>query len=163
MTKDVARRASGAERFLKAIMLAAGFVGLVALMRQTDEQPRLTDAPVISQEPAVQSPVIRVLSDANGIYTAELVTKMTDGLAHIVSKRVGSSGTTYTKRECKCAAATYRTLGSGDTLDRMQSSPMDPKHTPLVMGPDGMGSSAFHVCQYACAAIGSRLKRINAQ
>lgn len=140
----------------RALLLMAAFVLLVVLMRDLEHAPPLSaDAnPGVSSHEPASGPVIRVPAEPQAVYTAELVTKMTDGLAHIVTKRVGPAGTTFTKRECRCGAATVRTLGAGETLDQMQSSPMDPKHSGLVTG-----ASAFHACEYACAAIGSRLDR----
>jgi hypothetical protein len=147
---------------VKVFVCLAGLVGLMAVLGGKPNERSLETLSDQATAPALSfssAHVISVPSDKTGSYTAELVTEMKQGLAHVVSKRVGPSGTSYTKRECRCGDATSRTLGSGETIDQMQASPMDPRHTPLMMDRDGMGSSAFHVCEHACAAIGYRLDR----
>jgi hypothetical protein len=50
----------------------------------------------------------------------------------IVTKRVGSSGTSYSKRLYDCANSTVKYLGSGDTLADMANSKPDKKMAPIV-------------------------------
>jgi TM2 domain-containing membrane protein YozV len=117
----------------------------------------LTDVASPPPAPALQE--IGVPSDMTGRYYAQSIKKIKPGLVRIVSQRDGPSGTIFTHRECGCATATYRTLGTGDTIKEMTASPADPGMSKLVMGRDGVGSSSFHVCEHACSAIGSRLDR----
>lgn len=63
----------------------------------------------------------------------------------IVTKRVGSSGTSYSKRLYNCKDNTVKYLGSGDTLAAMGSSKPDPNMGPIVQG-----SIAYFVGQQAC-------------
>ena len=50
----------------------------------------------------------------------------------IVTRRVGSSGTTYSKRIYNCLHRTVKYLGSGDTLAEMNASNPDPKMASIV-------------------------------
>ena len=50
----------------------------------------------------------------------------------IVTKRVGSSGTSYSKRLYNCTNNTVKYLGTGDTLAEMAQSKADPKMAPIV-------------------------------
>ena len=50
----------------------------------------------------------------------------------IVTKRIGSSGTSYSKRIYNCSNNTVKYLGSGDTLADMAQSKPDPKMAPIV-------------------------------
>ncbi len=50
----------------------------------------------------------------------------------IVTKRVGSSGTSYSKRIYNCSNNTVKYLGSGDTLAEMARSKPDPKMAPII-------------------------------
>lgn len=50
----------------------------------------------------------------------------------IVTKRVGSSGTSYSKRLYNCSNNTVKYLGTGDTLAEMARSKADPKMSPIV-------------------------------
>ena len=52
----------------------------------------------------------------------------------IVTRRTGSSGTTFSRREVDCASRTWRSLGTGDTKEQMNAGPADPKMTELVQG-----------------------------
>ncbi|WP_411726455.1 hypothetical protein [Methyloglobulus sp.] len=63
----------------------------------------------------------------------------------IVTKRVGSSGTGYSKRLYNCADNTVKYLGTGDSLEAMNKSNPDPK-----MGSISEGSIAYYVGFEAC-------------
>lgn len=63
----------------------------------------------------------------------------------IVTKRVGSSGTSYSKRLYNCADSTVKYLGTGDSLAAMAASRADPNMGPIVQG-----SIAYYVGVEAC-------------
>ncbi len=63
----------------------------------------------------------------------------------IVTKRTGSSGTSYSKRLYDCSNGTVKYLGSSDSLDSMKRSKPDPKMGPIVEG-----SIAYYVGLEAC-------------
>lgn len=50
----------------------------------------------------------------------------------IVTKRVGSSGTSYSKRLYNCSNNTVKYLGTGDTPAEMAQSKPDPHMAPIV-------------------------------
>ncbi|TXD43108.1 hypothetical protein TR80_009645 [Xanthomonas campestris] len=50
----------------------------------------------------------------------------------IITKRVGSSGTSYSKRLYNCSNNTVKYLGTGDTLSDMARSKPDPNMGPIV-------------------------------
>ncbi|MFA6741012.1 MAG: hypothetical protein WCR78_05915 [Arcobacteraceae bacterium] len=55
-------------------------------------------------------------------------------LRTIVTKRVGSSGTTYSKRLYSCKNNTVKYLGTGDSIDAMNKSKEDVNMSPIVSG-----------------------------
>lgn len=63
----------------------------------------------------------------------------------IVTKRVGSSGTTYSKRLYNCKYGNVKYLGSGPTLSAMETSRPDPDMASIVEG-----SIAYYVGIEAC-------------
>lgn len=63
----------------------------------------------------------------------------------IVTRRIGSSGTTYSRRLYNCNDNTVKYLGTGDSIVAMNNSRPDPKMTPIVEG-----SIAYYVGRYAC-------------
>ncbi|BDO08206.1 hypothetical protein ACSZOL_22835 [Aeromonas hydrophila] len=63
----------------------------------------------------------------------------------IVTKRTGSSGTSYSKRLYNCTDSTVKYLGSGDSLAEMESSGADQDMAPIVQG-----SIAYYVGVEAC-------------
>ena len=63
----------------------------------------------------------------------------------IVTKRVGSSGISYSKRLYDCNDSTVKYLGTGDSLAAMAASRAD-----LNMGPVVQGSIAYYVGVEAC-------------
>jgi hypothetical protein len=50
----------------------------------------------------------------------------------IVTKRVGSSGTSYSKRLYNCSNKTVKYLGTGDSPAEMAQSKPDPNMAPIV-------------------------------
>lgn len=63
----------------------------------------------------------------------------------IVTKRVGSSGASYSKRLYNCNNSTVKYLGTGDSLTEMAASKADPNMAPIVPG-----SIAYYVGIEAC-------------
>lgn len=63
----------------------------------------------------------------------------------IVTKRVGSSGTSYSRRLYNCKDATVKYLGTGDSIAAMNASKPDPNMGPIVTG-----SIAYYVGREAC-------------
>ncbi len=63
----------------------------------------------------------------------------------IVTKRMGSSGTSYSKRLYDCSNATFKYLGTGETMAEMANSKPDSKMSPIVSG-----SIADYVGRQAC-------------
>lgn len=63
----------------------------------------------------------------------------------IVTKRVGSSGTSYSKRIYNCTDSTVKYLGTGDSSEAMHKSNPDPNMGPIVQG-----SIAYYVGLEAC-------------
>ncbi len=85
-----------------------------------------------------------VPTDAKAKYTIlEIVGKWPNRT--IVTKRVGSSGASYSKRLYNCSNNTVKYLGSGDTLANMAHSEPDPKMAPVVLQ-----SIADYVGRQAC-------------
>ena len=66
-------------------------------------------------------------------------------LRTIVTRREGSSGTTYSKRIYNCYAQAVKYLGTGSTLEEMNKSKPDPTMSPIVAG-----SIAYYVGVEAC-------------
>lgn len=64
----------------------------------------------------------------------------------LVTKRVGSSGTSYSRREFDCAAHTFRYLGDGDSIEEMNASTPDAEMSPLVDG-----SISDYIGRVACS------------
>jgi hypothetical protein len=74
---------------------------------------------------------LRIPTDAKASYTI-LETEGTWPNRTIVTKRVGSSGTTYSKRLYNCSNSTVKYLGTGDSLAEMARSKADPKMASIV-------------------------------
>jgi hypothetical protein len=63
----------------------------------------------------------------------------------LTTKRVGASGTSFSKRVFDCKANTFKYLGDGDTIEEMNRSKPGEKMSPLVEG-----SIAWHLWKHAC-------------
>lgn len=87
---------------------------------------------------------LAIPTDAKAKYTIlEIGGKWPDRT--IVTKRVGSSGTSYSERIYNCSNNTVKYLGNGDTLTDMRRSNPDPKMAPIVQR-----SIADYVGRQAC-------------
>jgi hypothetical protein len=95
--------------------------------------------------PAVSgAATLHVPSDSKATYT--ILARDTSGNERtITTKRVGSSGTSYSRRLYNCADRTVKYLGSGETLDQMRASQPDPRMGSIVKG-----SIADYVGAEAC-------------
>ncbi|WAP65398.1 hypothetical protein OZ911_08365 [Pseudomonas fortuita] len=95
--------------------------------------------------PAVSvAATLHVPSDPKAAYT--ILARDTSGNERtITTKRVGSSGTSYSRRLYNCADRTVKYLGSGETLEQMKASQPDPRMGPIVSG-----SIADYVGAEAC-------------
>ena len=65
----------------------------------------------------------------------------------LVTKRIGPSGTSFSKKEFDCSTGTFRYLGDGDTLEEMRRSAPEPSMAPLVEG-----SISYYHWRHACRA-----------
>jgi hypothetical protein len=63
----------------------------------------------------------------------------------IITKRTGSSGTSYSKRLYNCANSTAMYLGTGDSMAEMENSKPDPGMSPILER-----SIAYYVGIEAC-------------
>lgn len=68
-----------------------------------------------------------------------------NGKVTIVTKRIGSLGTSYSKRLVDCNNKTFMYLGEGDSLEEMKKSKPDTKMSPLAPG-----SISTYVANAAC-------------
>ncbi len=88
-----------------------------------------------------------VPSDANARYALLRVEKGEGGRIIATTRREGSSGTSFARREIDCTALTFRYVGEGDTLDQAnQPAPNPGEMADLVEGAISDVASKF-----ACA------------
>ena len=88
--------------------------------------------------------VISVPTDSKAKYYL-LEKSEANGRVTIVTKRIGSLGTSYSKRLVDCNNKTFMYLGEGDSVEEMKSSKPDVKMTPLTPG-----SISTYVANAAC-------------
>ena len=95
--------------------------------------------PVIAAEVAIKVP-----SDPKAKYYA--LEKSGKGAERVIlTKRVGPSGTSYSKRLYNCANNTFKYLADADTLDGLVKSKPEPRMSELVEG-----SISYYVGREAC-------------
>lgn len=87
---------------------------------------------------------MRIPTDPKATYTI-LEKDMNGSMATIVTKREGPAGTTYSKRLYDCSSWTVKYLGTGESLEQMNSSAADPGMSPI-----GDETIAYYVGQKAC-------------
>ncbi|UAL42837.1 hypothetical protein K8B83_18780 [Shewanella inventionis] len=87
---------------------------------------------------------LNIPSDPKASYTVLEKSRSGDE-AIIVTKRVGSSGTSFSKRLYNCSNETVKYIGSGETIDSMNASKPDAKMAPIFEK-----SIAYYVGKEAC-------------
>ncbi|EIV6183939.1 hypothetical protein L9H89_003680 [Klebsiella aerogenes] len=93
---------------------------------------------------AFATEVMKIPSDPKGTYTI-LEKDMNGSMATIVTKREGPAGTTYSKRLYDCSSWTVKYLGTGESLEQMNSSEADKGMSPI-----GDETIAYYVGRRAC-------------
>ncbi len=100
---------------------------------------------------------ISVPSDQKATYEVVELTSKPNGHGFILTKRTGSSGASFSLRECACGTNTFRYLGNGDTEQQARRVQSPPSQFAILIGKSGgMGSISFYVCEHACGRLGSR-------
>lgn len=135
------------------VTIFVGTIVVVWLMSKLQSQPTaqvsdLTAAqsvPVIAPSRVAPSAgdAISVPSDPGATYS--LVSIDGRNPVIVVTKRIGKSGQSFSKREIHCNNQTWRYLGTGDNIDAMNASRAAPELSVALEG-----SIAWHVVQYAC-------------
>ena len=97
--------------------------------------------------PAVTSPEpIVVPSDPGATYELIEWRRMPNGHRMAMTKRVGPSGTTFTRREIDCQGMRFRYLGEGDSLEEARLD-----RPSVDLGPLTPESISTYVSQHVCA------------
>ena len=86
-------------------------------------------------------------ADPNASYSLLSVTKGKGGNIIAMTRRTGSSGTSYSNREIDCGSQLARYLGEGDTREEAEK----PAPNPGEMATLVEGSSTWAAVQAACA------------
>ncbi|MBI2278187.1 MAG: hypothetical protein HYU74_12605 [Dechloromonas sp.] len=91
---------------------------------------------------------LAVPSDASAKYWLMYKDTGKSPIRTIVTRRVGSSGTSWSRRQYNCADYTVRYLGTGDTREQMDKSKPDQKMTNVLPG-----AIADHIGREACTGF----------
>lgn len=90
-----------------------------------------------------------VPSDPRAKYTVLDVNPLGNDKVEVVTKRIGPSGTSHSKRLIDCAVWTFKYTGDADTYEGMQKPLPD-----SPMGPLTDQSISWYVAKHACSAAG---------
>jgi hypothetical protein len=136
-------------------ILALTLGATVAACSQSPEE-KAFDTPSADEIPAPQGmPTgsaasgmpFNVPSDMNARYSLLSVTKGKGGNIVATTRREGSSGTSFARREIDCAAQTYRYIGEGDTLLEANQPVPNPGEMATLVD----GSISDVTVKFACA------------
>lgn len=84
---------------------------------------------------------------AGGRYHLLMVEEMENGNLEVLTRRNGSSGTSYSRREINCSAPrSYRYLGDGDTRTEAEADAPNPGDMSELVS----GSISSDVAEYVC-------------
>lgn len=131
---------SGYQRFISAgdiltILEEEISDGIQTVWNQYCIKPNLELQKNLTNTTKEGTPIV-ISSDTAKYFVLEKNMKVNNNkdLRSIVTKRVGSSGVSYSKRLYDCKNNTVKYLGSGDTIEQMNKSKEDVKMSPIVNG-----------------------------
>jgi hypothetical protein len=106
------------------------------------------DSPALP--PTAEGEPVSVPSDPGATYRLLRWSRLPNGNLEAVTRRDGSSGTSFARREIDCRAMTFRYLGEGDTLEQaLADSP-----NPGQMGELTSQSISTYVSEFVCRKAG---------
>lgn len=122
--------------------------GIVEVWNKLCVKPNLELQANLESTPNEGTPIV-IKSDIGKYFVLEKNLKVNSNkdLRSIVTKRVGSSGTTYSKRLYDCKNNTVKYLGTGDSIDAMNKSKEDANMSPIFTG-----SIAYEVGLIICSS-----------
>ena len=97
-------------------------------------------------EVEVEGELIPVESDPRATYQLLSWSEMPNGHREALTRRNGSSGTSYARREIDCAGKRFRYLGEGDTRQEAEAKMQNPGE----MGELVPGSISSEVSEFVC-------------
>jgi hypothetical protein len=97
--------------------------------------------------PTTEGFAISAPSDPGADYRILSIKRRPNGNLEVVSRRDGSSGTSFARREIDCESETYRYLGEGDTRKGAETDGPNPGPMTAITG----SSASSDVLRAACA------------
>jgi len=110
----------------------------------TDNEASFTTSP--APPPEEEGTPYSAPADPNATYSLLSVKPVKGGNIIAMTRRVGSSGTSYSNREIDCGAQLARYIGEGDTREEAEK----PSSNPGEMAALVEGSSSHAAVQAAC-------------
>jgi hypothetical protein len=86
-------------------------------------------------------------------YTLVDFTPTTGKRVVVTTKRVGRSGTSFSRRLVDCDDRTFAYVGEGDTLAELEENARRRRRNPDTMGPYVDGSISWHVARVSCLEL----------
>ena len=90
---------------------------------------------------------IAVPSDPNANYFLISRSAMANGNLEVITRRVGSSGESFARREVNCSDGTVRYIGEGDTLAEAREDAPNPGEMTVPLGESITGVVTAFICR----------------
>jgi hypothetical protein len=125
---------------------AVSILLLAACSGGSEDRPQAPDPNEVEREG--EGVLIPVPGDpARAVYQLVEMSQMSNGNLKVLTRRDGSSGTSYARREINCRNMTFRYVGEGDTrVEAEEDSPNRGSMGELVAG-----SISTEISEFACA------------
>lgn len=117
--------------FIKAIIFSLVLAGMIGCDNHKSQSTNYEPPPVKTVSTPTEGKQLDVPSDPNAqFYVLDKAKK--NGQSVIITKRVGTSGVSYSSRLYDCSNYMVKYLGTGETRQAMEQSPPDPNMAPIV-------------------------------
>lgn len=100
--------------------------------------------------PTTEGEAVSVPSDPSATYRLLRWSRLPNGNLEAVTRRDGSSGTSFARREIDCGAMTFRYLGEGDTLEQALANGPNPGEMAELT----TQSISTYVSEFVCRKAG---------
>lgn len=128
----------------KILITILSVTGLAGCDNHKNQSTNYEPSPVKTVSTPTEGKQLDVPSDPGAqFYVLDKAKK--NGQSVIITKRVGTSGVSYSSRLYDCSNYTVKYLGTGETRQEMEQSSPDPNMAPIVNG-----SIADYVGREAC-------------
>jgi hypothetical protein len=140
--------------WIALILVCIMVISRCAGNRETDEGGALNIADLPSVKPTAPAGESFPVNSDTAKYRLLRQRTLSNGNLEVLTERIGTSGTSYARREINCDAGTFRYLGEGDTQNDAEQDGPNPGAMGILIYP----SISSETAEFACGKAGKQAR-----